>query len=259
MSVLGPPTGLEIALPSPWKVARTAEPINRHAGIDPAQVGLATSYQRLADIGHGGPSPHLVAELHDTLGGTAVDAEFELSIYAIDVPTDPRSIQAALGDSRGATTVVSLPGGEAVLVMGRLGGRIDHRYYLPVPDTPGEVAFFSFTSPDVEAEDELRPLFDEVASGITFTWAPGAVQALSTTEGGPQVKTIGILLLVFLLAVVFNSSLSLGTKAPVLVTGALGSLLVAMSLARRGGWAPVAAAGAVLAVVYLGAVATASG
>lgn len=71
-------------------------------------------------------------------------------------------------------------------------------------------------------------------------------------------KTLGILLLVFLIAVSFNSSLSLGMKAPVLVTGALGSLAVARALVPRGGWTPVFAGAGVLAAVYLGAVASAS-
>lgn len=153
-------------------MARTAAEVNRRVGIDPASVGLAMTYRRLAEISHGGPSPHLVAEIHETPDGTAASAEFELSIYATDVPTDLPSLQAALGGPD-STTVVEIPGGHAVRVMRRSAGRIDHRFYLPVPDTPGEVAFFSFTSPDVAAEDDLRPVFDEVAAGITFTWAPG--------------------------------------------------------------------------------------
>jgi hypothetical protein len=128
-----------------------------------------------------------------------------------------------------------------------------------------------------EIEDWLRQMANESGQPVTYvtdsgeerTVSPGPAKPGVSFEmsgspfaGGitplglppPQSRAVGLLLLLFLLAVVFTPSITLFAKAPILILGAVTSLSIARSRAGKG-WTVIAYVAALLGGIYFTALA----
>lgn len=111
---------------------------------------------------------------------------------------------------------------------------------------------------DTGEERTVKP--GSTKPGISFEMSGSPFGGAVTPIGLPlpQSRAVGLLLLVFLLAVAFTPVITLFAKAPVLVLGAMLSLAVARSQARKG-WMAVTYVALLLGGIYFTAVAVYGG